>query len=338
MSGSVAERRMAVVLASIDAAGTFRGSLERWLLEMDGPGEVIVVDASRDGTGDAIARWFPQVRLLRRVPGSLAPELWRDGLEATEAEVVAFSTTQMFPAEGWRRAMLERLDATGAAAVGGPILPSTALAEVAQRAVYLHRYVQYQRPLIDPERVDPPGDNAVYRRDRLAGLEPLWKDGFWEVEIHRALRGRGELLTLSDAAVRHYGIGPWGRLLRQRYVHARHFGASRARHLGRVARLVRIVAAPVVPAVLLSRIVAALRSRGHSLLPWLPTLPYLLLLLAAWSLGEALGLCFKRPSKRCWHGRQRTRGWFSGGRSRFSRVAARGRDNGRARVPAGGRF
>ena len=290
MSGSLAERPMVVVLASIDAQSTFRGSLERWLLEMDGPGEVIVVDASRDGTADEVARWFPQVRLLRRPPGALVPELWRDGLEANEASLVAFSTTQMFPAEGWRRAMLERLEETGVAVVGGPILPSTTVAEVAQRAVYLHRYVHYLQPLINPEGVEPPGDNAVYLRDRLDGLESFWKDGFWEVEIHRALRARGERLTLSDGAVRHYGIGPWGRLLRQRYVHARHYGVSRAQHLGKAARLARIVAAPVVPAVLLCRIVAALRSRGQSLLPWLPTLPDLVSLLAAWSLGEARGM------------------------------------------------
>jgi hypothetical protein len=290
MSGSLAERPMAVILASIDAQSTFRGSLERWLREMDGAGEVIVVDASRDGTADEIAQWFPHVRLLRRPPGSLAPELWRDGLEATEASLVAFSTTQMFPAEGWRRAMLERLEETGAAVVGGPILPSTTAAEVPQRAVYLHRYVHYLRPLINPERVEPPGDNAVYLRDRLDGLESLWKDGFWEVEIHRVLRARGERLALSDGAVRHYGIGPLGSVLRQRYVHARHYGVSRAQHLGTAARLARIVAAPVVPAVLLRRIVAALRSRGQSLLHWLPTLPYLLPLLAAWSLGEARGM------------------------------------------------
>jgi hypothetical protein len=291
MSASLADRPTAVVLASIDAVETFRGSLERWLLEMDGRGEVIVVDASRDGTADEVARWFPQVRLLRRPPGSLVPELWRDGLEATDASVVAFSTTQMFPAEGWRKTMLERLEETGAAAVGGPILRPTDVAELPKRAaLYLHRYVHYLRPLINPEGVEPAGDNAVYLRDRLDGLESLWTAGFWEVEIHRALRARGEHLTLSEGAVRLYGIGPWGGLLWQRYTHARHYGVSRGQHLGTAARLARIVAAPVVPAVLLHRIIAALRARRQSLLPWLPALPYLLSLLVAWSLGEARGM------------------------------------------------
>jgi hypothetical protein len=52
----------------------------------------------------------------------------------------------------------------------------------------------------------------------------------------------------------------------------------------------RIVAAPLVPPVLLWRIVAALRARGQALRPWVPALPYLLPLLAAWTLGEARGM------------------------------------------------
>ena len=36
-----------------------------------------------------------------------------------------------------------------------------------------------------PSRTEPPGDNAIYRRDRLAGLEDLLDRGFWEAEIHR---------------------------------------------------------------------------------------------------------------------------------------------------------
>jgi hypothetical protein len=281
---------MAVILASIDAARTFRGSLEGWLREMDGRGEVIVVDASRDGTADAIEASFPAVRVLRQPPGRLAPELWRDGLEATEAPLVAFSTAQMVPGVGWRRAMLERLEETGAAAVGGPIDPPNEYVPGCW-ATYLHRYLQYLRPILNPERTEPAGDNAVYRRDRLDALESLWDGGFWEVEIHRALRARGERLVLAEDAVVAYQGGPipssW---LGQRYAHARRYGASRARGLATASRVARIVAAPAVPAVLLKRIVAGLTARGQSPIDWLPALPYLFPLLAAWSLGEARGL------------------------------------------------
>ncbi len=340
MSGSLAERPMAVILASTEAAGTFRGNLQRWCHELDGHGEVLVVDSSRDGTADEIAAGFPRIRVLRREPGRLAPELWRDGLEATDAPLVALSTTRMGPVSGWRLAMLETLEATGAAVVGGPIKPSDSYGrDHVSMAIYLLRYINYLPPLIDSERIEPPGDNAVYVRDRLDGLEALWEEGFWEVEVHRALRQRGEPVVMaSKGAVVHSGDGRFFPLLRQRHAHARHYGASRARRFGTADRLARIALSPVVPVVLLGRIVAALTARGQSLRPWIPALPYLLPLLAAWSLGEARGIYFKHPTKRCWHGGQRTRGWISGGGSRVPRSAAGGGSDGRARLPAGGRL
>ena len=297
MSQSRAERPIAVILASIDEPATCRGNLESWLRELDGHGEVIVVDASSDGTADLIAAGFPQVRLLRRPPGRLAPELWRDGIEATSAPVVALSTTRMFPDPGWCRAMLARQGATGAAVVGGPIRPADC--HPLGKAIYLLRYVNYLLPLIEPERIEPPGDNAVYRRDRLVELESLWERGFWEVEIHEALRARGDRVIMADDGVVNYsGEGRFLPLLGQRFAHARHYGASRARGLGVAARLARIVLAPLVPAVLLGRIVSRVRARGHSLGPWLPALPYLLPLLVAWSLGEARGIGLGFPRAR----------------------------------------
>jgi hypothetical protein len=248
---------------------------------------VILVDASRDGTADEAVRLFPGLRVLRRPPGRLAPELWRDGLDATGAPLVAFSTAQMVPADGWLSALLDRLDATGAAAVGGPIEPASGLS-AGDRALYLLRYVNYLRPLPDAAEAEPPGDNALYRRDRLRGLEACWEGGFWEAEVHRALRDRGERLAMArEAAVAFVGGMPPALALRQRLAHARRYGSERALRMGRAQRLARSAAAPAVPAVLLRRIAAALRTRGQPLGPWLPALPRLSLLLAAWSLGEA---------------------------------------------------
>ncbi|MBV8380989.1 MAG: glycosyltransferase [Planctomycetaceae bacterium] len=282
---------VAVVVAATEARGTVRASLARFLDEVDGRGQVVLVDASRDGTADEAERAFPGLRVLRRPPGWLAPELWRDGLDATDAPLVAFSTAQMVPCQGWLSALLGRLDVTGAAAVGGPIEPAPGLAP-GDRALYWHRFVNYLRPMPDTalNAVEPPGDNALYRRDRLVGLEPLWERGFWEVEVHRHLRLRGERLAMADdAAVEFLGGTRLLEAIRRRQAHARHYGADRASRMGPAHRLARSAAAPLVLAVMLRRLVAALTARGQALGPWLPALPGLALLLAAWTLGEARG-------------------------------------------------
>src|SRR5262249_1150170 len=125
-----------------------------------------------------------------RTPGLLAPELWRDGLRASDAPLVAFTTASMVPDPGWLDALLGRLEATGAAAAGGPIAPGERLS-AADRAVYLLRYANYHPPLPATNAPQPPGDNALYRRDRLRGLEDLIDGGFWEAETHRRLLDRG---------------------------------------------------------------------------------------------------------------------------------------------------
>ena len=62
-----------------------------------------------------VGRVFANVRVIRRPVGRLAPELWRDGLNATDSPLVAFSTAAIVPAPGWLDAMLARLAETGAA-------------------------------------------------------------------------------------------------------------------------------------------------------------------------------------------------------------------------------
>jgi hypothetical protein len=196
----------------------------------------------------------------------------------------------MVPSVGWRPSMVDRLEEADAAVVGGPIDPPSAY-EPRSWATYLHRYINYLRPLSERGSLEPPGDNAVYRRECLEGLETLWDEGFWEVEIHRALRAGGETLAMApEAVVVYHGAAPSAALYRQRYAHARRYGASRARSVGAAGRVVRMAATAAVPAVLLRRIAATLAARGQSLLDWLPALPYLLPLLAVWSLGEAHGM------------------------------------------------
>jgi hypothetical protein len=286
---------VSVVLASIDARSTIAASLSRFLDEAGSQGELILVDASRDGTAEEAERSFPRVQVLRRPAGWLAPELWRDGLAAAKAPLVAFSTAQMVPSAGWLAALRGRLETAHAAVVGGPIEPSPRLS-ANDRALYLLRYVNYLRPLPERGPIEPPGDNALYRRSALAGLEAAWDDGFWEVEIHRRLRARGERLVMaSEAAVEFRGGGRLAAAIRQRRSHARHYGATRAGQMGNLQRLARSAAAPAVPAVLLHRIAATLAARGRRLGPWLPALPSLSLLLAAWSVGEATGTWFGPP-------------------------------------------
>ncbi len=288
--------RATVIVASIDARATIQASLTAFLREVRDQGEVILVDASRDGTADEVARQFPSVLVLRRPAGWLAPELWREGLLEARTPLIAFSTAQMVPSEGWLDSHRMCLAKGGTAVAGGPIVASGRLSG-GDRAVYLLRYVNYGPPLGGGQAFEPPGDNALYRRDLLLEIPETWKDGFWEVEVHRGLRAQGHQLGVAGEATVEFrgGASLWG-MLRQRRLHARHYGAARARRMSGLQRAARSLAAPLVPAVLLRRIHSALKARGRSFGPWVGALPTLLLLLAAWTTGETMGTWLGPPT------------------------------------------
>jgi hypothetical protein len=283
-----------IVIAAGDAAATIRACLTETLRQAGEVGaRVTVADASADGTADIVAAEFPTVALLRRPTTTLAPELWRDGLQADpSARFVVLSTAQMVPEPGWLAALLARAGTGTWAGVGGCIDPAPGLGWV-DTAAYLLRYTRYMTPAGEAETHDIPGDNALYATAPLADCGDLLTAGFWEPEIHRRLfRDGGRLLLTPAATVRFVGGVGLGRFLRERFRHGRRFGADRAAREGPLLRLVRAAAAPLVPAICLAKIFGNLRGKGRMLGAFLWSLPVLTLVLTAWAAGEALGGLF----------------------------------------------
>ena len=241
--------------------------------------------SGEQGTGEANKEAAP--RILPSPESRLVPELWRDGLRAVDADLVAFSTTQMVPRAGWLDGLVSRLVERSAWGVGGAIAAADRLGPV-DRAVYLQRFLMYGPDVPLPAR--PSGENAAYRRDRLMEVEDAWAEGFWEAEVHRRLEDRGGRWASAPGAVVDYaGSTRLLAMARQRVAHARRFGAIRASGRGRVGRWARGLATPLVPAVLLVRAGRGLTRRGMAVRPWLGAVPSFLLIAAAWAAGETLG-------------------------------------------------
>ena len=116
------------------------------------------------------------------------PEQWRDGIDGADGEIVCLTISVMRPAPGWLdTAWRLSREADG---VGGAIEPGDDL-RLRDWAEYFCRYARDMLPFPARETVDFPGDNAVYTRDALAATHDVYRDGFWELEVNRALRERG---------------------------------------------------------------------------------------------------------------------------------------------------
>jgi hypothetical protein len=184
--------------------------------------------------------------------------------------------------------MIDGIEA-GATGVGGPfdLAPHTS---VTDWAVF---YLRYSAFLHAPARrgvaTEIAGDNAAYRRDALDRHAASFGEGFWEVDFHHRVRAEGGTLALvPDAAVTFGRSFPFGTILRQRFVHGRHFGAGRVASGARRAWQV-VLAAPVVPLVLVRRIAARVLPHPRHRRRFALALPASLALAAAWSAGEAWG-------------------------------------------------
>jgi len=306
VADSVKAPQVSVIVATTDAAASIDECLRSVQLSLAGlDSELIVVDASRDGTADRVERDFPGVPVIRMPPGTLAPRLWSAGLAQARGDRIAFMTGHSAVVPGWIAALIGALR-EGAAGAGGPIVLKEN-SSLTDAAIYFLRYSAFM-----PTSRDSPypaaeiaGDNSMYRGELLRSHMASFADGFWEVPFHSILRSQGETLATVPAATIDFGQSfSLGAISSQRFEHGRHFGKWRVSE-GGLGKARIMLATPVVPFVLMTRILrraiatgaatqadlhaAASRPQRLRLGRLVAASPLILWLGACWAFGEARG-------------------------------------------------
>ena len=231
--------------------------------------------------------------------GALTPERWARGMQAARGRALGLSIDRCELPTGWAVLALASLD-DGSAGVGGGFCLAEGCSGL-DRAIYHLRYGAFppgRRKSVEVAG-DIAGDNAVYCAESLRALGDEWAAGFWEVVIHRQLRAHGEKLTLAAGMDVAFG-GTVGVLsfLRQRFNHGVHFGAWRVREAG-VSRGRLLVAAPLVPFLLLLRAWQRAPAMDGGRWGLFTVAPLFLLLTTAWAAGEACGALHPNSSVPC---------------------------------------
>ncbi len=274
---------LSIVVASNGAPGSVARCLAALAPQCSGA-EVIVV--TPDAVPSDLRRSYPDVTWLERT-GALVPVLWRDGIRAAAGEWVALTISPMVPAPDWVPALREGL--LEADAVGGAVEPGDGL-RLADRAEHLSRYARDILPFDPHECLELPGDNAAYRRALLDQVAAEWADGFLEPPVHSALDALGARLVHDPRIVVRMGRSAGaGAFVRQRWAHGREHAARAGRGAARSVNLVRVLASPIVPFVLLARTAREVLHRGRLRGALVASLPLLLVYDIAWAAGEAAG-------------------------------------------------
>lgn len=281
---------LSVVIGSHNARASVVACLGALQKQLNGcRAEIIVVDNSTDGTAAIVAAQFSAVKLLSADPEQWVPELWEAGIRASRGPIVALTTAHCVPDDNWMAEILATHGESDAVGIGGAI-ENDASAGIVDWAVYFCRYAKYMKPFAPYMIHDIPADNASYKRWALDRCTDVRTRGFWEPDVHAKLTAEGyRLLMTPRIGVRHVRSFTFGEFMRQRFWHGRQFGSSNAFRLSAVSRLAHIVAAPLIPFLMLSRVARQVWRRQGHMAPMLLATPVILLFLASWATGECMG-------------------------------------------------
>ena len=250
--------------------------------------EYLFCSTAEDPDTEKLIAGFDNVSDLPGLVGSMIPVLWGDGIKVAQSEKVALSTAHCIPADDWVDRLLAA-DMTSLPAIGG-VIENDSAANARDWAIYFLRYISFT-PLQQKRQVaDIAADNAIYRRADILQHADLLAIGFWEPSFHARFRKAGLVLELDPAIrVLHKNRYTSGQFFAQRLAHGKEFGMARARVISTAKRLLLIVLSPLLPVLFLKKIVSAVLQHDGYTSKLIQALPWLLLFLLAWGLGEAKG-------------------------------------------------
>lgn len=301
--------RLSVVVTVVDAGAALERCLAALAEQRDAPDLEVIIpfDDTLDGVG-ALAHRYPAMRFLslgavetQRPCSSAAGqhELFdrrrSAGLGVATGELIAIVEDRGVPNADWAATFMRLHAELPHAVIGGGVAPGRHT--VLHRAVFACDFARYQPPFEAGPREYVTDVNICYKRRAIDQTRALWQHRYHETTVHWALLRAGETLFLhpdplviairDDLSLR--------RLWRERIDWGRLFAYTRARESSSRERLFRALLAPLLPAVLLWRILAHTARKQLPLLPALAAAPATLLLLVAWSAGEMAGYVTGRP-------------------------------------------
>jgi len=289
---------LSVVVASWSGEVALRRCLESLLPQTDGA-EVIV--AFRDGLNAAVLTddRFRNVRFVRAPAGATVFQLRSLGVHETRGPSIALIEDHSIVCPGWIQTLVSA-QAAGLMVCGGPIENDSESCAY-DWALYFAEYARFIPPMPSGEVTILSGANIFYDRVTLWSCGSIWKSCFYETDVNTALVNAGHKLhMLPDAFVTSRLRMRLGDAMEHLFGGGVHFGNFRKSRSHRLARWLWIIASPAIPIAMLFRIVQVTAARRRDrFLQLLRSLPYLLLLLCAWSLGEAAGYLRKASRQGC---------------------------------------
>lgn len=263
---------------------------------VDKADEIIIVDASEDGTVELVRTHFPSVKVIECPSRASIEALRYRGLKQAKGDVVVLTEQCVLHSPDWLDQIAQAAN-RGVKVGGGPVAPN-ATADLSCWALYFARYYRFMPPLADRPLQDFSALNVFYHRSLLERYLENMNGVFPETFFHSLLSQRGcKLIPLPEAEVTNLETASVSRFSVNRFRSGRAFASRRAARIGLLARMLGVVRSPLLPAIFWLRCARAVFSRGRYAVPFLMCSPILVLYFACWALGEMVGFASKQRAE-----------------------------------------
>lgn len=291
VAGAEAERpEISVVIASVNGLPYPLDCLQALSDQRGGVScEVILADCTGPETVRVVRERFPEVRVLAFDEQKSVPWLRSVGIRAARASLVAVTEDHCVPRPDWLSRLVDGVERTGWAAVGGGV-ENDSTERLVDWSVYFCEYSGLMSPVPEGPTGTIPGMNVVYDMKQLAPVREVFAEGLWENFLHDRLRAAGYSIGLDPRVV----VGHKKRFtvrmfLAERFHYSRAFGGFRVKGQGLLRRLGWAAAMPLLPALVVARVSRNVISRRRNIRWFVPSLPLIVLFSVAWAIGELVG-------------------------------------------------
>ena len=286
---TAADPLVSVVIASVNGLPAIGECLDALARQDGGPAaEILVVDRCGEDTRAALRARFPGVQVMAADRGTSIPALRAMGMARARGAMIAILEDHCNAQPGWLRAIARQREA-GAQAVGGAV-ENGSVDRTVDWAAFFCEYARFMPPVPRGEVREIAGNNSVYDRGALARLGPEARAEVWESFLHARMRVLGvPFQSDPDLIVIHKKSYGYLQFLGQRYHYSRSFAGMRLQGAPWWKRVGYALATPLLPPVLMGRMVATVaRKRRHGA-RFAGAAPVLLTFLLSWAFGEAVG-------------------------------------------------
>ena len=250
--------------------------------------EVILVDRCGDSVRNYIGQRYPWVKLIKASPETTIPKLRALAFRETSGDIVAVLEDHCIVESDWARCMIEA-HRSEYSVIGGSI-ENTACEKLIDWASFFCEYSQATKPLPEGEVNILPGNNVSYKKWVLERFHKVIEAGVWDFTLHEHIKNAGiTLYSMPSITVYHKMSASLVWFISQKYHLARSFAGMRFTNSSGFQRALYGAGSVLLPVILARRIVTCVWKKGKHRRELFLSLPFLVLLLVSWGIGELIG-------------------------------------------------